>query len=105
MFTLHHKGMAFILYTFTVYTLLVVFQFCEFFKISDFGFIIFNTLSKLLNSQSVSCFSEELSLNKKPLDSISSEENKKIIIGVVAGLLGVGLIVAVYNNPELPAQC
>jgi len=70
----------------------------------DIVSIVFNNLSKLLNTQSVSCSTGELSLNKKPLDSVLSEENKKIIIGVVASLLGVGLIVAVYNNPELPAQ-
>jgi len=65
---------------------------------------VINNLGKLLNAQSVSCSTEEISLNKKPLNDFMSEENKKIIIGVVAGLLGVGLIIAIYNNPELPGK-
>jgi hypothetical protein len=65
---------------------------------------VIDNLGKLLNAQSVSCSTEELSLNKKPLNDFTSEENKKIIIGVVVGLLGVGLIITIYNNPELPGQ-
>jgi len=109
-----NKLITFILYIFTVCIILVICQFCEgvsFFKAQDFSqymdcvSIFFNILSELLITQSVSCSTEELSLNKKPLNDFTSEENKKIFIGVVAGLLSVGLIVAVYNNPELPAQC
>jgi len=67
--------------------------------------IVFNNLNKLINTQNVSCSTKKLYLNKKPLNSLLSEKNKKIIIEVIAGLLGVGLIVAVYNNQKLPAQC
>jgi len=66
---------------------------------------VIDILGKLLNAQSVSCSTEELSLSKKSVNDFTLEENKKTIIGIVAGLLGVGLIIAIYNNPELPNQC
>jgi len=65
---------------------------------------IIDNLGKLLDAQSVSCSTGEFSLNKKPITDVTWEENKKVIIGVVAGLLGVGLTIAIYNNPELPGQ-
>jgi len=98
-----------------VLTLVVYLKFSAFFSFNLFDlqnydkFLnclanVIDNLGKLLNAQSVSCCTEEVSLNKKPLNEFTSEENKKIIIGVVAGLLGVGLIIAIYNNPELPGQ-
>jgi len=99
-----------------IFSLFVILEFWGFFSFSlvnpqnydkyfDCLANLINNLFNLLNTQSVSCSTEEISLNKKPLDSLSSEENKKIIVGVVAGLLSVGLIITVYNNPEFPAQC
>jgi hypothetical protein len=99
-----------------MFGLFVIFEFWAFFSFSlinpqnydkYFNCLanVINNLFNLLNTQSVSCSTEELSLNKKPLDSLLSEENKKIIIGVVAGVLSVSPIITFYNNPKFPAQC
>ena len=111
----HNRSIKPIWLILPVLSLLVCLKFSAFFSFSLFNLQnydkylnylanVIDNLGKLLNAQSVSCSTEELSLNKKPLNDLTSEENKKIIIGVVASLLGVGLIIAIYNNPELPGQ-
>jgi len=111
----HNRSIKPIWLILPVLSLLVCLNFSAFFSFNLFNLQnydkylnylanVIDNLGKLLNAQSVSCSTEELSLNKKPLNDFTSEENKKIIIGVVVGLLGVGLIITIYNNPELPGQ-